>query len=259
MSNEKIVPQELKDNVMVSIQNVYKHFGDNNVLNGVNIDIKKGEVVAILGPSGSGKTTLLRCINFLERANEGSITIHNQCVQCKTGSKSEILQLRRKSAMVFQQYNLFKNKTVLENVTEALISVKKINKDKAKELAMNALKNVGLAEKSRLYPSQLSGGMQQRVGIARAIVLQPDVILFDEPTSALDPELVGEVLECMREVSLTGITMIVVTHEIAFAREVATRVIFMEGGVVVEDGSPDEVINHPKESRTQEFLKRINS
>lgn len=244
---------------MVSIKGIYKHFGDNAVLNGVNIDIKKGEVVVILGPSGSGKTTLLRCINFLEHANDGSITVNGFKVECKKAKKDQIIDLRRKTAMVFQQYNLFKNKTVLENVMEGLIVVKKMRKVVAANIAREALKNVGLEGMEDMYPSQLSGGMQQRVGIARAIVLKPDVILFDEPTSALDPELVGEVLTCMREVSKTGITMIVVTHEIAFAKEVASRVIFMEGGVVVEDGTPEEVINHPKVARTKEFLKRINS
>ncbi|MBR1865714.1 MAG: amino acid ABC transporter ATP-binding protein [Lachnospiraceae bacterium] len=244
---------------MLSIKNVYKHFGDNNVLNGVNIDVKKGEVVVILGPSGSGKTTMLRCINFLERANEGSITVGNYTVTAKEKNKKKIRNLRRRTAMVFQQYNLFRNRTAVENVMEGLVVVKKMNREEARKKAEDALKDVGLLEKKDFYPSQLSGGQQQRVGIARALVMEPDVLLFDEPTSALDPELVGEVLECIRTVARTGITMMIVTHEIAFAREAATRVIFMEGGVVVEDGTSEEVIDHPKTERTQEFLARINA
>ncbi|MCR5784578.1 MAG: amino acid ABC transporter ATP-binding protein [Eubacterium sp.] len=244
---------------MLSIKNIYKHFGDNNVLNGVNIDVDKGEVVVILGPSGSGKTTMLRCINFLEHANEGSITVNDYTVDAKEKSERKICTLRRKTAMVFQQYNLFRNKTAVENVMEGLVTVKKMDRRVAREKSEQALYNVGLLEKADFYPSQLSGGQQQRVGIARALVMQPDVILFDEPTSALDPELVGEVLECIKKVAKTGITMLIVTHEIAFAKEAATRVIFMEGGIVVEDGSPEEVIDNPKTKRTQEFLARINA
>lgn len=243
---------------MLKIKNIYKHFGDNNVLNGVNIDVKKGEVVVILGPSGSGKTTMLRCINFLEHANEGSITVNGFTVSAKEKKKKRIRDLRRKTAMVFQQYNLFRNRTALENVMEGLTVVKKMNRDAARKKAEDALTDVGLAEKKDFYPSQLSGGQQQRVGIARALVMEPDLLLFDEPTSALDPELVGEVLECIRKVAKTGITMMIVTHEIAFAKEAATRVIFMEGGVVVEDGTPEEVIDHPKTERTRMFLSRIN-
>ncbi len=244
---------------MLSVNNIYKHFGDNNVLNGVNIDINKGEVVVVLGPSGSGKTTMLRCINFLEKADEGSITVNDYKVNAKEKSEKKICTLRRKTAMVFQQYNLFRNRTALENIMEGLVIVKKMDKEKARAISEKALDRVGLLDKADFYPSQLSGGQQQRVGIARALVMEPDVILFDEPTSALDPELVGEVLECIKQVAQTGITMMIVTHEIAFAKEVATRVIFMEGGVVVEDGSPDEVIDNPKTKRTQEFLARINA
>lgn len=248
-----------ESNAMLSIKNIYKHFGDNNVLNGVNMDIQKGEVVVILGPSGSGKTTLLRCINFLETANEGSIVVNNYEVKANEKSAKKIRTLRRKTAMVFQQYNLFRNRTAIQNVMEGLIVVKKLPKKEAEEKAEKALEAVGLIEKKDFYPSQLSGGQQQRVGIARALVMEPDVLLFDEPTSALDPELVGEVLASIREVAKMGITMVVVTHEIAFAKEAATRVIFMEGGVVVEDGKPDEVINHPKSERAREFLARINN
>ncbi|MQN00999.1 MAG: amino acid ABC transporter ATP-binding protein [Lachnospiraceae bacterium] len=243
---------------MVSLNNIYKHFGENNVLNGVNIDIRKGDVVVILGPSGSGKTTLLRCINFLERADQGTITIDNYTVSSKEKKQSKILALRRKTAMVFQQYNLFRNRTAVENVMEGLRVVKKVPKAEARKKAEAALDKVGLLDKADFYPAQLSGGQQQRIGIARALVMEPDLILFDEPTSALDPELVGEVLSCIRDVAKTGITMIVVTHEIAFAKEAATRVIFMEGGVVVEDGTPDQLINHPENERTQQFLARIN-
>lgn len=243
---------------MLSIKGIYKHFGDNNVLNGVNIEVEKGEVVVILGPSGSGKTTMLRCINFLEHANEGSITVNGYTVSSREKSRKKIRNLRRKTAMVFQQYNLFRNRTAVENVMEGLTVVKKMNRTEARKKAEAALADVGLLEKKDFYPAQLSGGQQQRVGIARALVMEPDVLLFDEPTSALDPELVGEVLECIRKVAKTGITMMIVTHEIAFAKEAATRVIFMEGGVVVEDGSPEEVIDHPKTARTQEFLARIN-
>lgn len=244
---------------MLSLSGIYKHFGDNNVLNGVDIEVEKGEVVVILGPSGSGKTTMLRCINFLENADEGSISVNDFTVSSKEKSKKKIRELRRKTAMVFQQYNLFRNRTAVENVMEGLIVVKKMKKEEARKKAEAALNDVGLLEKKDFYPAQLSGGQQQRVGIARALVMEPDVLLFDEPTSALDPELVGEVLECIRRVAKMGITMMIVTHEIAFAKEAATRVIFMEGGVVVEDGSPQEVIDHPKTARTQEFLARINA
>lgn len=247
-----------ESNVMLSIKNVYKHFGDNNVLNGVNIDIKKGEVVVILGPSGSGKTTLLRCINFLEKANEGSIAVNQYEVSAQEKKAAKIRTLRRKTAMVFQQYNLFRNRTAIQNVMEGLVVVKKMPQKEAEEKACAALEAVGLLDKRDFYPSQLSGGQQQRIGIARALVMEPDVLLFDEPTSALDPELVGEVLNSIRQVAKTGITMIVVTHEIAFAKEAASRVIFMEGGVVVEDGAPEQVINQPKTDRARQFLTRIN-
>lgn len=252
------IPDEMENGSMLSIRGIYKHFGDNNVLNGVDIEVKKGEVVVILGPSGSGKTTLLRCINFLERADEGSIEVNHFKVDAKEKSKKKVIELRRKTAMVFQQYNLFRNRTALENVMEGLLIVKKIDWANAREIAEKALESVGMLEKADFYPAQLSGGQQQRVGIARALVMEPDLLLFDEPTSALDPELVGEVLQCISKVARTGITMLIVTHEIAFAREVATRVIFMEGGVVVEDGPPESVIDHPENPRTREFLARIN-
>ena len=248
-----------ESDVMLSIRNVYKRFGENNVLNGVNTEVCKGEVVVILGPSGSGKTTLLRCINFLEQADEGSITVNRYQVSAREKKQAKIRTLRRKTAMVFQQYNLFRNRTAVQNVMEGLLVVKKMPRAEAEEKALKALDSVGLLDKKNFYPSQLSGGQQQRIGIARALVMEPDLLLFDEPTSALDPELVGEVLASIRKVAKTGITMIVVTHEIAFAKEAASRVIFMEGGVVVEDGAPEQVINHPRTERARQFLTRINA
>lgn len=244
---------------MVELKNIHKSFSNNQVLKGVSLSVGKGEVVVILGPSGSGKTTLLRTINFLESADEGSITTNGFTVDCKKASKKDILTLRRKTAMVFQNYNLFQNKTVLENVMEGLVTVKKMNKAEAEKVSLEILEQVGLKERVHSYPNQISGGQQQRAGIARAIVLNPDVILFDEPTSALDPELVGEVLETIKAIANTGITMIVVTHEISFARQVASRVVFMDGGNIIEQGHPEEILTNPKEERTQRFLRRITS
>lgn len=242
---------------MVQLNNIHKSFGENEILKGINMNIKKGEIVAILGPSGSGKTTLLRCINFLEKADCGSVAVDDFKVDYKTGSKKDIRKLRGKTAMVFQLYNLFRNKTILENVMEGLLVVKKMPKSEAKKISIQALENVGLGNRLNNYPIQVSGGQQQRAGIARALVLNPEVILFDEPTSALDPELVGEVLNSIKEVAKTGITMIIVTHEMAFARDVATHVVFMEDGVVVEEGPPKKIFNNPKEARTRQFLSRI--
>ena len=244
---------------MVELKNIHKSFGSNHILKGVNMSIEKGEVVVILGPSGSGKTTLLRTINFLDAADEGTISVSGFEVDAKKHSKSQVIELRRKTAMVFQNYNLFANKAILENVMEGLVTVKKFKKSDAKEMSLEILKKVGLEQRCDFYPAQLSGGQQQRAGIARALILDPDVILFDEPTSALDPELVGEVLNTIKAVAQTGITMIVVTHEIAFAREVASRVVFMEGGVVVEEGKPEEILVAPKHPSTQRFLKRITN
>lgn len=243
--------------VMVKCSQVHKSFGDLEVLKGVDLEVKKGEVVAILGPSGSGKTTFLRCINFLERGDAGTISVNGFTVPCKEGTKKEVLELRKKTAMVFQNYNLFKNKTVIQNVMEGLTIVQKVNKQEAYERSKAMLEKVGLGQRLDYYPIQMSGGQQQRAGIARALVLQPDVILFDEPTSALDPELVGEVLETMKEIAETGITMIVVTHEISFAHDVASKVVFMDGGVVVEQGTPEQVIDYPQNERTRQFLKKI--
>ena len=242
---------------MIEISNLHKKFGKNEVLKGIDIQINKGDVISILGPSGSGKTTLLRCLNYLERPDAGTITIDDVMIDSKKVQKKDIYHLRKKSAMVFQSYNLFQHKTVLQNVMEGLVVVQKINVKEAREIALEMLKKVGLAEKVDAYPLQLSGGQQQRVGIARALALNPEVILFDEPTSALDPELVGEVLDVIRKISREGITMIIVTHEMNFAREVSTRVVFMDGGVVVEEGTPYDIFTAPKEQRTQKFLKRM--
>ncbi|GIP29592.1 arginine ABC transporter ATP-binding protein [Paenibacillus sp. J23TS9] len=242
---------------MIKLTNISKSFGRHQVLNQIDLTVQKGEVVVILGPSGSGKTTLLRCVNYLEKPNNGEIVIGDYSLNCKRAGKKDIHQLRQKSAMVFQQYNLFKHKTALENVMEGLIVVKKLPKEEAKQRSVALLEKVGLGSKLEAYPSQLSGGQQQRVGIARALALEPEVILFDEPTSALDPELVGEVLAVIRKIAKEGITMIVVTHEMGFARDVANHVVFMDGGVIVEEGTPAELFNNPREERTKQFLKRI--
>lgn len=242
---------------MIEMMNIHKKFGKNEILKGVNIEVKDGEVVVLLGPSGSGKTTLLRCLNFLERADKGEITIGNRKVDVKKANKKEILSIRRSTSMVFQQYNVFRHKTALENVMEGMVQVQKKDKQEAKERAMQLLKQVGLEDKMNFYPSQLSGGQQQRVGIARALALDPEVILFDEPTSALDPELVGEVLNVMRDVAKTGKTMIVATHEMAFASEIADKVVFMYNGVIAEQGTPDYVFKHSQNEQLTKFLKRL--
>lgn len=242
---------------MIEIKNIHKSFGKNEILKGTSIKVDKGEVVVILGPSGSGKTTLLRCINFLEKADGGQLTVGDTNIDFKTASKGDILKIRKQTAMVFQSYNLFHNKTVIENVMEGLIIPRKVPKREAEEISKKLLDKVGLADKYNFYPSQLSGGQQQRVGIARALAINPEVILFDEPTSALDPELVGEVLSVMKQVAEEGMTMIVVTHEMSFAYNIADKVIFMEGGVVVEEGTPEEIFNNPKEQRTKQFLQKI--
>ncbi|MNS14076.1 L-cystine import ATP-binding protein TcyN [compost metagenome] len=242
---------------MIEIRNITKTFGRQEVLKGIDLTVQKGEVVVILGPSGSGKTTLLRCLNFLEKPDSGTVSISGDQVNCKRPTKQEIHSLRKKTAMVFQHYNLFKHKTVLENVMEGLVIVRKLDRVEAKVKSIEVLEKVGLGDKLDMYPSQLSGGQQQRVGIARALALEPEVILFDEPTSALDPELVGEVLSVIRKIAAEGITMIVVTHEMGFARDVSNHVVFMDGGVIVEEGKPNEIFRSPKEERTKQFLKRI--
>jgi L-cystine transport system ATP-binding protein len=244
---------------VIEIKNIHKKFGKNEVLKGASIKVNKGEVVVILGPSGSGKTTLLRCINFLEKADQGELSIGETNVNFKNATKKEIHKIRRQTAMVFQSYNLFQNKTAIENVMEGLVIARKVPKREAEEVSKKLLDKVGLADKYNYYPVQLSGGQQQRVGIARALALNPEAILFDEPTSALDPELVGEVLSVMKQVAKEGMTMVVVTHEMSFAKDIASRVIFMEGGVVVEEGTPNDIFTNPKEERTKQFLKRIVS
>jgi L-cystine transport system ATP-binding protein len=241
----------------VQVRNVCKSFGKNRVLKGISFTVKKGEVVVILGPSGSGKTTLLRCINLLGKADDGELFIGDQRVNFRNVSKKEIMEIRRKTAFVFQNFNLFKHKNAIENVMEGLVTARNIPSGQAAAMSREALDKVGLADKYDAYPSQLSGGQQQRVAIARAIVLNPEVILFDEPTSALDPELIGETLQVIRNVAGEGSTMIIVTHEMSFAREVANHVIFMDGGVIVEEGPPGEMFASPKEERTRQFLKRI--
>lgn len=243
--------------MMIKVAGLKKTFGKEEVLKGIDLTVEKGEVVVILGPSGSGKTTLLRSLNFLEMPDAGEIRIGNTQVNCKHISKKEILEIRRKTAMVFQLYNLFQNKTALENVMEGLIVVQKMERLAAEKISHELLDKVGLTDKYDAYPSQLSGGQQQRVGIARALALKPEVILFDEPTSALDPELVGEVLSVMKKVAKAGLTMIVVTHEISFARDIANRIIFIDGGLIVEQGTPKEVLDNPQEERTKQFLRRI--
>ncbi|RPJ95039.1 amino acid ABC transporter ATP-binding protein [Rummeliibacillus sp. TYF005] len=242
---------------MIEIEGLKKKFGHNEVLKGINIHVEKGEIISILGPSGSGKTTLLRCLNYLESPDEGQIVIDDVLINARKVNKKDIYQLRKKSAMVFQSYNLFQHKTVLQNVIEGLVVVQKKSVKEAKEKALEVLQKVGLKNKIDAYPSQLSGGQQQRVGIARALALNPEVILFDEPTSALDPELVGEVLEVIAKIAREGKTMIIVTHEMNFAREISDRIIFMDNGVVIEEGIPQQIFTEQKEERTRQFLKRM--
>jgi cystine transport system ATP-binding protein len=243
---------------MISIHHLQKSFGENTVIRDVNLEVKKGEVVVIIGPSGSGKTTFLRCLNVLEMPDAGTIRIGEEALDFSGKiTKRDITKLRSQTGMVFQHHNLFPHLTALENVMEGLVTVKKEPKEKAKRKAASFLEKVGLEDKMDLYPFQLSGGQQQRVGIARALAMEPKVILFDEPTSALDPELVQEVLKVMKELALEGMTMIVVTHEMRFARDIANRVIFMDDGVIVEEGTPEEIFEHPKEERTKRFLQLI--
>lgn len=243
---------------MLSVKQVKKNFDGVEILKGVDLDVEKGDVVAILGPSGAGKTTLLRCINFLEKADSGEMSFDGESIEFAKASKKEIAAIRRKTAFVFQNFNLFANKTTLENVTEGLVIARKMPKDKAVEIGKAALDKVGLSERYHYYPDQLSGGQQQRVAIARAIATEPEIIYFDEPTSALDPELTGEVLEVMRTLASEGRTMLVVTHEIKFARNVSTKVVFMEQGQVVESGETKQIFENPKEERTKEFLQHYD-
>jgi len=239
---------------VIYVKDLYKSFGKNEVLKGIDEHITKGEVVVVIGPSGSGKSTFLRCLNLLEMPTSGKITFEDKDITAKS---TNIDVMREKMGMVFQQFNLFPHKTVCENICLAPIKVKKLSKVDAKERAMTLLEKVGLVEKIDAYPASLSGGQKQRIAIARALAMQPDVMLFDEPTSALDPEMVGEVLSVMKDLAKEGMTMVVVTHEMGFAKEVADRVIFMDGGKIVEEGTPEEFFTAPKEKRTKEFLKKI--
>lgn len=244
---------------MLIFENIQKKFGDNEVLKSVNLEVPTGKVIVILGPSGSGKTTLLRCGNYLEIPTRGIVRLDNIQVDSTSYTKQDVYQLRQHSTMVFQNYNLFRNKNVLENVMEGLTTVQHKKEKEAKEISIEYLNRVGLSDRMNFYPSQLSGGQQQRVGIARAMALHPKVILFDEPTAALDPELVGEVLSVMKKVAEDGMTMVVVTHEMQFAREVADEVLFMTGGVIVEKGTPQEIFDHPQADQTRQFLTRVRN
>ena len=238
---------------MIDIENLHKSFGDAHILKGIDLHIKEQEVVVIIGPSGSGKSTLLRCINFLEVPTEGTIAVDGIVLDGETN----INDVRKEVGMVFQRFNLFPHMTVLENIMLAPMKVRKIAREEAEETAKKLLARVGLADKAASYPAQLSGGQQQRVAIARALAMKPKVMLFDEPTSALDPEMVGEVLDVMKSLAEEGMTMVIVTHEMGFAREVGDRVLFVDGGKILEQGSPEEVFNHPKEKRTQDFLSKV--
>ncbi|MBR1584823.1 MAG: amino acid ABC transporter ATP-binding protein [Clostridia bacterium] len=242
---------------MLEAKNVRKQFDGQDVLKGIDLTVDKGDVVAILGPSGSGKTTFLRCLNFLERADQGQLTFDGEAFDLHAATRSDIARLRKKTAFVFQNYNLFLNKTVLQNVTLGLTVGAKMKKREAEEIAVHALERVGMADRLGSYPTQLSGGQQQRVAIARGLASSPEIIYFDEPTSALDPELIGEVLAVMRQLAEDGMTMLVVTHEMDFARNVSSKVLFMEGGRVIEAGPSGEFFLHPRQDRSREFIRSI--
>ena len=243
-----------RQNIKIHVRNLEKNFGHLEVLKGVSLDVYEGEVVVIIGPSGSGKSTFLRCMNRLEETTGGEITVNGVNLADK---KVNINAVRENVGMVFQHFNLFNNMTVLRNMTLAPVDLKKADKETAKRQAIEMLKRVGLEDKADAYPSQLSGGQKQRVAIARALCMKPSIMLFDEPTSALDPEMVGEVLEVMKQLAREGMTMVVVTHEMGFAREVADRVLLMDDGCIVEEGAPDEVFNHPQNARTKDFLDKV--
>ena len=244
---------------MLEVRDVHKSFGSLEVLRGVDLTVEKGDVVAILGPSGSGKTTLLRCMNFLETAGSGTMRFDGKMFEMARASRKDIAWLRKRTAFVFQSYNLFRNKTALQNVAEGLITARGMPKDQALEISRRALEKVGMAGREDHYPHQLSGGQQQRAAIARAIAANPKIIFFDEPTSALDPELTGEVLSVMRQLADEGMTMLVVTHEMGFARTVSNKVIFMEDGAVVEEAPSSEFFRNPREERTRAFLRTIRA
>ena len=242
------------DNVKIRVENLKKNFGHLEVLKGVSAEIYEGEVVVVIGPSGSGKSTFLRCLNMLEEVTDGRIVIDGQDL---TDKKTNINRLREKVGMVFQHFNLFNNMNVLRNLMLAPVDLKKCSKEEAKERAMKMLERVGLQDKANAFPRQLSGGQKQRAAIARSLCMKPDIMLFDEPTSALDPEMVGEVLDVMKELAREGMTMVVVTHEMGFAREVANRVLFMADGFILEEGTPDEIFRNPRNPRTQDFLNKV--
>ena len=239
---------------MIYVKGLHKSFGELEVLKGIDEHISVGEVIAVIGPSGSGKSTFLRCLNLLEKPTGGTITIDGEVI---TDSKININRIREKMGMVFQQFNLFPHLSVLSNITLSPIKVKKMNKDEAEKLAYSLLEKVGLKDKALSYPGQLSGGQKQRIAIARALAMNPEIMLFDEPTSALDPEMVGEVLDVMKSLAKEGMTMVVVTHEMGFAREVADRVLFMDGGVIAESGTPEQIFTNPQNPRTQSFLSKV--
>lgn len=244
---------------MLKLTNVHKSFGKTEVLKGISLNVEKGSVTAIIGPSGAGKTTLLRCINFLEKADTGLLDFDDIHIDLEKVSKKTMLEIRRKTAFVFQNYNLFANMTALENVMEGLVTARKVPKAEAKDRAIKALEKVGLKDRADFYPSSLSGGQQQRVGIARALAVNPEVILFDEPTSALDPELTGEVLSVIKQLASEGTTMVIITHEMSFARDTADKVIFMDKGQIIEEGKSSKIFTSPKEARTRQFLQRFEN
>ncbi len=239
---------------MIKVNNLHKSFGKLDVLNGIDEHIKPGEVVVVIGPSGSGKSTFLRCLNLLEKPNKGEIYVDDELINAP---KVDVNKIRQKMGMVFQHFNLFPHLTVMENITLAPVKLKKMTKEQAKAKGQELLKIVGLSDKANAYPVQLSGGQKQRIAIARSLAMEPEIMLFDEPTSALDPEMVGEVLDVMKNLAKSGMTMVVVTHEMGFAREVATRVVFMDGGVVLESGTPEEIFDHPQNERTKLFLSKV--
>ncbi len=251
---DKRVEERKSDDRKIHVTNLKKNFGKLEVLKDISLDVHEGEVVVLLGPSGSGKSTLLRCLNQLETATGGQIVIDGYDI---TDKHTDINKVRQNIGMVFQHFNLFNHLTVMDNMTLAPVHLKLLKKEEARERAFQLLERVGLSDKADAFPSQLSGGQKQRVAIARALAMRPDIMLFDEPTSALDPEMVGEVLAVMKELAKEGMTMVVVTHEIGFAREVASRVIFMEGGYIVEEGTPEQVLSNPKEARTIDFLSKV--
>lgn len=254
MADSNKLGSSVSDQNKIVVRNLKKSFGSLEVLKDINMEVSEGEVVVLIGPSGSGKSTFLRCLNQLEKVTSGQIIIDGHDV---TDKHTDINKVRENIGMVFQHFNLFNHLTVLKNMTLAPVHLKTLSKTEAKDKALKLLERVGLADKAEAYPSQLSGGQKQRVAIARALEMNPDIMLFDEPTSALDPEMVGEVLAVMKELAREGMTMVVVTHEIGFAREVGSRVIFMEGGYIVEEGTPEEVLDHPKEARTIDFLSKV--